>query len=192
MQLTKEKEEFLEKLKNRDRETISELVNKYHKNLIAGARAQKLSEDMADDAVAETWKTFFEKADNFEGRSHVRTYLFGILYNKIREIKRKMNREDLYDDPNNILEANFNKKGFWTYTPSSPEKFIEAADIKEALDSCIKGLSDNQRKIYHLKEIENYSHNEICNLLDFSMTNIKVLLHRARNQVRRCVEGHIN
>ena len=189
--ISAEKKDFLEKLKNRDKDTIAELVNKYHKSLIAGAMAQKLSLERAEDVVAETWKVFFEKADNFEGRSHIRTYLYGIMYNKIREAKRKLMREDLYDDPNKILESNFNEKGFWTYRPSTPDKFIEAADIQGALDECVKDLSDNQRKIYYLKEIEDYSHNQICNLLDFSMTNIKVILHRARNQVRRCVEGRI-
>ncbi len=186
-----EQDDFLENIRNKDRETISYIVNKYHKDLMAGALAQKLSIGSAEDAVAETWKTFFEKADNFEGRSRVKTYLYGILYNKVREIKRKLNKEDFYDDPNNVLESNFDAKGFWTYRPSSPEKFIEATEVQEALDECMEGLSDNQRKVYYLKDVESYSHKEICNLFDFSMTNIKVMLHRARNQVRRCVEGRI-
>lgn len=181
--------EFIDLLRQRDHGAISMLIDRLQSNLIKGALAQKISMEQAEDAVAETWSTFFEKIENFEGRSQIKTYLFGIMYNKVREAKRKVSRFVEVDDPNDFLGANFNDKGFWTYTPAEPDSFIQATELKSNLDDCLGGLSDNQRQAFYLKEIQGDSPKDICEELKVTMANFKVTLHRARNQVRRCVEG---
>lgn len=191
LETPKDHNSFLEALKGRDRKAIDELVRTHHEYLIRGALAQKMSLDEAEDVVAATWSIFFEKIENFEGRSQLKTYLFGIMYNKIREHRRFAQRFVEIDESSDILNSNFDEKGAWAYTPSDPDQFIHAMELQGALKDCMKHLSDKQQKVFYLKEIHEEETQNICELLNISKTNLKVILHRSRNQIRRCVEGFI-
>jgi RNA polymerase sigma-70 factor (ECF subfamily) len=58
-----------------------------------------------------------------------------------------------------------------------------------ALERCLEALSTRQRLAFVLKEVDGLSHAEICNVLDLSLTNVGVVLFRARNLLRECLEG---
>lgn len=182
-------EKFLLSLKKRERGAVNSLISEYQLSLIKGALSHKISFEHAEDVVAETWETFFSKIEDFERRSTIKTYLFGIMYNKVRELKRKQNRFVEVEDPQDMLGSNFNAKGFWAYTPSNPDDFIKAAQLKNSLEICLEALTDNQRRAFYLKEIEGENTKDICESINISLTNFKVTLHRARNQIRRCIEG---
>jgi len=181
--------DFIASLKRREHRSISMLITEYQTNLIKGALASKVSMEQAEDVVAETWGTFFEKVDKFQGRSQIKTYLFGIMYNKIREARRKSSKLVEVEDPSDLLGSNFDSKGFWAYTPAEPDSFVQATELKGKLEGCLEALNENQRRAFYLKEIEGESPADICKEINISMTNFKVTLHRARNQIRRCVEG---
>jgi RNA polymerase sigma-70 factor (ECF subfamily) len=182
-------EGFISSLKRREHKSVSELISEYQSFLIKGALSHKLSMEQAEDVVAETWGTFFEKVENFEGRSKIKTYLFGIMYNKVRETKRQQNRFVDIEDPQDLLGANFDEKGFWAYTPAEPDAFIQATELKSNLDICLEALNDNQKRAFYMKEIQGESTSEICESIGITLSNFKVTLHRARNQIRRCIEG---
>jgi RNA polymerase sigma factor (sigma-70 family) len=55
---------------------------------------------------------------------------------------------------------------------------------------CMDKLSDKFRNIFVLKEIEGLTSEEICKEMDIKPTNLWVILHRARNQLRKCLETH--
>ena len=67
--------EFIQLLKEKNHDAFTSLIDAYHDALFYGALKSNLSEDQAEEVVQSTWVTFFEKAENFEGRSHIRTYL---------------------------------------------------------------------------------------------------------------------
>ena len=182
-------EEFLNSLRNREHKAISQLIESYQLPLTKGALAHKVSIEEAEDIVAETWGTFFEKVENFEGRSKLKTYLFGVMYNKVRELRKKTKKYVNFEDPLDMLGSNFDKDGFWAYTPTEPDAFAEAHELQGTLDGCMDSLTENQKRIFHLKEVEGKSSNEICEIIDISNANLKVSLHRARNQIRRCIEA---
>lgn len=182
-------EEFVSSLKRREHRSVSRLISEYQSFLIKGALSHKLSAEQAEDVVAETWGTFFEKVDNFEGRSQIKTYLFGIMYNKVRELKRQQKRYVDAEDPQDLLGANFNDQGFWAYTPAEPDAFIQATELQSSLDICLEALNDNQKRAFYLKEIVGESTTDICDSIGITLSNFKVTLHRARNQIRRCIEG---
>ena len=136
-----------------------------------------------------TFVTFIEVAPRFEGRSHVRTFLFGILYKKIAEARRKAKREQQTDPIEDVMESRFKADGSWQRAPRVADLQLHDAEIRQAIDGCLERASTQQRLAFALREVLGFTTEEICNILDVSRTNLGVLLYRARNRLRECLEA---
>jgi RNA polymerase sigma-70 factor (ECF subfamily) len=183
--------EFIDKLKSRDSLVITQLVDQYHEALFKGAIKQGLASDQAEVVVQNTWGTFFEQIERFEGRSHIRTYLFGIMYNKAKETFRE-NKKYTGDYDESALEKIFTKEGSYDSPPKSPENWMQSNEFFIILGEELKKLPENQRVAFTLKEIEGESTQDICNILGVSNTNLGVLIYRAKNNLRLALEKSLN
>lgn len=179
---------FIEKIKKRETSSIESLVKSYTKQLMNAAFGLGLSESDADELVQSVWVTFFEKVPNFEGRSHIRTFIFGILYNKAKELKRDRHKYTSDDPFEEIMSDKFNEKGQWINPPIDPEKFLENAQTLEIIQQCMEQLPLQQRMVFHLKEVLGNTTEEICNIIEVTTTNLGVLLYRSKNKLRDCIE----
>lgn len=182
-------DDFLKRIKDRDHNAIEELVNMYHQTLFKGALKQRLSQDQAESVVSDTWGTFFEKVENFKGNSHIRTYLFGIMYNKIKELWRS-NKKYTTDHSDEEIDNLFNKDGSHATTPLDPSDWLQSNQSLEIIIKAIERLPENQRIAFTLKEIEGESTENICNILNVTSTNLGVLIYRAKNTLRKSLEEH--
>lgn len=180
--------EFLELVRKRDDSAIESLVRAYTSHLRNGALGMGFDTEASRELVQDVWITFFEKAPTFEGRSHVRTYLFGILYNKVREKRRERRFEELDEAVDRLFDARFDGSGHWLVRPVEPEKFVLGLETDSIISKCLEGLSQPQRMAFVLKEIEDSDSGEICQTMGVSVTNLGVLLYRARNRLRECIE----
>ena len=134
------------------------------------------------------WGTFFEILPGFKGKAHVRTFLFGILYNKAKEFHRERGKASTqpFDE---IFDQRFDgETGSWSQPPMNPERFLEAVEAADHIQACLDELPLNQRMAFVMKEVDGASTEEICKILDVSATNLGVLLHRSRNHLRECIE----
>ena len=181
--------DFLKKLKVRDNEVVALLFNQYHRILFKGALKQKLSTDQAEAVVADTWSTFFEKIENFKGNSHIRTYLFGIMYNKIKELWRS-NKKYTDDYQEYEIDQLFLEDGSYKGTPQDPANWIQSNQTLEIIQHALEKLPENQRLAFTLKEVEGESTENICNILGVSSTNLGVLIYRAKNNLRFALEEY--
>ncbi|MGE4131461.1 MAG: RNA polymerase sigma factor [Bdellovibrionales bacterium] len=182
--------EFLEKIQNRDNEAVELLVRTYTEALFKGALGLGFDPNSAEELVQSVWTTFFDVAKGFEGRSHVRTFIFGILYNKASEIRRDQKKVHASgEEIEQIVNARFAEDGHWAKPPINPEQFILASESMDLIQKCIDGLPLNQRMAFCLKEIDDHGSSDICNILGVTVTNLGVLLYRARNRLRECIEG---
>ena len=66
----------------------------------------------------------------------------------------------------------------------SPHETTELSESMVRINQLIASLPEKQRQVIHLRDIEGYSYNEICEILDLDMSQGKVNLFRARNSVR--------
>src|ERR671910_832741 len=66
----------------------------------------------------------------------------------------------------------------------TPHESTEADESMERINQFIAALPDKQRQVIHLRDVEGYSYNEICEILELDMNQVKVNLFRARNAVR--------
>lgn len=170
------------------RESIQEAVDRYTDALLAAAYAIGWGASDAEDLVQDTFLTYLEKADRFEGRSSLKTYLTGILYNKSLEKRRHKAREVARDPVDDVFEQRFSSVGVWRTRPRGPEDLALSKETAALIDTCLEGLTPAQRMAFYLREIEQTSTEEACNILDVTVTHLGVLLFRARNRVRECIE----
>jgi RNA polymerase sigma-70 factor (ECF subfamily) len=178
----------VEDLRARKLETLNTLVTENLPTLLAGALAIGLSRPDAEEVVQETFVAFLSGLDRFEGRSSVRTYLFGILYHKASNLRAKARREEGQDDIEAVVDARFDAAGMWARPPRGPEAVALDSEIRGWIERCSEGLSDDQRAAFFLKEVDGEEPEAICNVLGVSTTNLRVLLHRARLKLRECLE----
>jgi RNA polymerase sigma-70 factor (ECF subfamily) len=134
--------------------------------------------------------TFIEAADRFEGRSHVRTWLFGILYKKIAEARRQSGREERMEEIDETTNQIFDARGQWVRPPRQADMDLEDAEIRAQIEKCLEEAPTRQRMAFVLREISGLSREEICKALEITVTNLGVLLHRVRNLLRECLEKH--
>ena len=148
-----------------------------------------LPESEAEELVQASFAAFLEAARRFEGRSSVRTFLFGILYRKVLEQARRGGRELATDPADQVFEGRFNWWGHWSQAPAGPEREADVKEIAELIAQCLENLTDSQRAAFQLKEIDREPSAAIRNILGVEGTHLRVLLFRARNKLRECIEG---
>ncbi|MFN8006796.1 MAG: sigma-70 family RNA polymerase sigma factor [Terriglobia bacterium] len=181
--------ELLNQLRSKEPHTLAAVVGEHTRPLYRAARGMGFHEEEANDLVQDVFTTFLETLDHFQGRSQIRTWLFGILHRKGLERWRERYREQQNDPIDEVFESRFDKQGNWTRPPEDLQRLMESKEIGEAIRRCMEGLPAVQREVFVLREMEEFETSEICKILDISVTNLSVLIHRARNRLRDCIEA---
>ena len=176
-------------IRSRDPAALEAVARENIGPVLRGARAAGLSGADAYDVVQEALLVFVQKADRYDGRASVRTWLFGILFNKIAERRRAVAREETVDDIDAVVDARFDARGQWIKPPRSPDAELAAGQAMKMLEECLDQLPERRRVAFVLREVEQLEMDEVCNVLDVSRNNLGVLLFRARNALRECLES---
>ncbi len=176
------------RIRERDPEVLQAVAQAYVAQIFRSARGAGLNSEYAEEVTQATFTTFIEKAAGFEGRSHVRTWLFGILYNKIAEARRHLTRERQMDEIDDVVERRFDSNGSWVNPPRPVDIQLYASEIREILEDCLQTVSTQQRMAFVLREVEGFATDEICKILEVTPTNLGVLLYRVRNTLREYLE----
>lgn len=178
-------------LRARKAEAITALVEAHSESLVAAALGWGFSEADAEELAQDAFVAFLESVARFEGRSSVKTFLFGILYNKAREAWRRRAREVSEEDIEKAFEERF-RWGVWTRFPKGPEQEALNAELKAWLAECSERLSLRLRTAFYLKAVSGESTEEICRIMAVTPGNLGVLFFRARNALRECLEKKAN
>jgi RNA polymerase sigma-70 factor (ECF subfamily) len=179
--------ELLALLRRRDPATLRRIVDEHARRLYRAARGMGLQPAEAEDAVQDMFLTFLRRLDQFEGRSEVSTFLFGILRHKVRERRRDLprNREQPIDD---LLEGRFDADGRWLSSPVAPDRATASREVGRAVRQCLDDLSPLQREVFHLRQVEDLPAAEVGDLVGERDNHVGVLLHRARLHLRDCLD----
>lgn len=152
-------------------------------------------QEIAKDLVQETFFSGIKSKDNFRGQAAERTWLVSILKRKIIDHYRKINSAKGKKEVRMSFYEEGEKKGRWIEERvpqnwgNNADSAIENEELKETLETCINSLPEKYRIVFKLKTIEHYETDEICNALDISPSNLWVIIHRARIQLRQCMEN---
>jgi len=179
--------ETVTKLKSKDSQTLEALVRQYSSHLYNAAKGMRFSDQEAEDICSTTWMTFFDVVEKFEGRSHIRTYLFGIFYNKCKEWRRTEWKFESSDSIDQIVDSQFLENGHWKGQPHDPFAHSENLEFNRFFKECMNNLNDLMREVFRLKEVEQLESSEICHILQISDTNLRQVFSRSKNKLRNCL-----
>lgn len=175
------------RLQSGEAAAIELVVQAYLPQILRAARGAGLDPLQAEDVTQATFATFIETAARFEGRSHVRTWLFGILYRKVFELRRGTARDRRMDPLDDQMEHRFDANGSWQIPRPAADTRVYAREIRAHLATCLDQIGFAHRQAFMLREVHGFSTDEICKILDVTTTNLGVMLHRARTRLRECL-----
>ncbi len=156
--------------------------------------AKVLSAEVAEDLVQETFLSALKSKDNFRGNSTEKTWLIAILKRKIIDYYRKKTRDNkiITEDYPSPFHSSGANEGSWIESRAPAEWDMKALDgddeFMKIFKYCLSLLSPKAAAVFSLKNIEDCSSDEICKELDVSLSNVWVLLHRAKLKLRDCIE----
>lgn len=156
--------------------------------------------NLAEDVVQETLLAALESRNRFEGASTERSWLVGILKHKVIDHFRRISREFPVENVEPFGEEfaeTFDEKDHWksdTTGPcewaADPALLVERKEFWDVLTRCLSRLPGRMANAFSLREIDETDSRMICDTLNISASNLWVLLHRARMQLRACLETH--
>ncbi len=207
--LTSDEQRLIAGLKRGDEGAFDELVNKHHGALIRMAMGHVADREVAEEVVQDTWMAVIESLNRFEGRSSLRTWIFGILIHKAKDrgVREKRHTTfsafESYDDDQDeaVDPSRFQQSGdwagHWAFPPQpwddqTPEKLLASQQAVNAMNKAIEALPKTLKEVLVLRDVEGVEVQEVCELLKITETNLYVRLHRARERVRAAVETFLD
>lgn len=181
--------QFLNLLQKQDHEAITKIVEAYSTHLFNAALGMGFAPDQAKEVCHAAWATFFEAVSRFEGRSHIRTFLFGILYNKAMEHRRASKKFESADPIEDYFDQCFDETEHWISAPQDPHRYSEDKEIMNIIERCLEHLPFQQRAVFMMKEVMGEEPEAICNELSISSTNLRQLLFRGKGRLKKCIDG---
>jgi len=195
-------------LRNGDEAAFTRLVADYHNTLVRLATVYVTDRAVAEEVAQETWIAVLQGISRFEGRSSLKTWLFRILTNRAKTRAQREGRyvalsafEELDANEPSVSPDRFNPGADPLYphhfTPipqrfdEIPEERLLSQETLAVIQRAIEMLPPNQRQVITLRDIEGWSSADVCNVLEISETNQRVLLHRARSKVRQGLEDYL-
>jgi RNA polymerase sigma-70 factor (ECF subfamily) len=194
-------------LRRGDADAFATLVDRHSRAMIRVAMAYVPSRAAAEEAVQETWIAVMRGIAGFEGRASLKTWMFRILVNVAMRAGARERRSLPFSalaeaentgepsvNPDRFLPADHELfPGHWAIMPSrwpTPEEGLLAGETREVIAAAIAGLPVAQRTVIALRDVEGWSSEEVCEALEISAGNQRILLHRARSRVRNAIEDY--
>lgn len=195
-------ETLLAGLRSGDAGAFAVLVDGLHGRLLALARTFTSSGALAEDIVQETWLGVIRGLPGFEGRSSVRTWIFQILVRRARTMAAREARRPCVplaeerEGSDAEWSPGMGRIGLWEESPVpwnlvDPDVVLGMRETLEIVRAAVARLPPLQQQVVLLRDVEDVRPAEICNILDISETNQRVLLHRARAGIRRALDRYL-
>jgi RNA polymerase sigma-70 factor, ECF subfamily len=200
---------LVEALRQGDPDAFATLVDANSRWMMRIALSHVSSRASAEDAVQEAWLSCLRGLDGFEGRSALKSWLFVIVTNCARRRAERdsrsvpfselARREAERSEPEPLEDRFFADShprwpGGWTtftHWEGLPEQRLLASEVSARIESAAARLPDGQRTVFLLRDVEGWSSEDVCNALEISGSNQRVLLHRARHAIRADLEDYL-
>ena len=177
--------------------------------LLRVARLYVASDAVAEEVVQETWLAVLQGIARFEGRSSLKTWIFRILANRARTrgereartvpfsalVAEEVEGTEPAVAPERFCGASDAYPGHWSVPlprwGDDPEQWVTSNETLTFLFHALEALPQAQRAVVMLRDLREWSSEEVCSALGLTEANQRVLLHRGRSRLRGALEGHL-
>ncbi len=188
--------ELLARLRAGDEQAFVTLVARHNASMMRLAGSFVSNRAVAEEVVQDTWLGVLRGLDRFAERSSFKTWLLCILVNRARSTGVRERRSVAVGDAGPVVDrSRFDASGAWM---SPPEHWVEDSDdrllaqgLSEELRAGLEGLPARQREVVMLRDVDGLNGHEVCEVLDISEANQRVLLHRGRSHLRQVLENRL-
>ena len=178
-----------------------EWFDRYADYLFSYARRRVREASAAEDLVQETFLAALSANQSFSGKSSEKTWLTGILKHKIYDYYRKNNHQNDVAAETDLAAEDYlferadEWDGHWNdrfapaeWNGASPFGAVEAGEFQTVFSGCLNGLPERVAGVFVLREVDDLTGAEICEMLRITANNYWTMMHRARLHLRRCLE----
>ena len=198
---------LLARLRGGDERAFETLVERLYPTMLAVARHHVSNRAVAEEVVQEAWLGVLKGLDRFEGRSSLKTWILRILVNTAKTRGARDARtvpfaslapvgEEPAVEPERFRGPDDPFPGHWRAYPGNwqrlPEEELADRETLDIVLSTIQQLPPPQRLVITMRDIQGCDAAEVCEVLDVSEGNQRVLLHRARSKVRSALERQLD
>lgn len=171
------------------------LVARYQQAMLHLARSFVPNQAVAEEAVQDTWLGVVRGIERFEGRSSLKTWLFRILVNRACSASAREHLDTPVESLHVVDPSRFDSQGQWAdpverWTEDADDR-LDAATLIPILRSALDDLPPRQRQVVVLRDVEGFSNDEVCAVLDITSGNQRILLHRGRSTLRTILEDDL-
>jgi RNA polymerase sigma-70 factor, ECF subfamily len=199
-------QEIVGALRKGDEHAFRDLFDQTYPMMKRVARGYVDSEAVADEIVQEAWVAVLTSIHRFEGRSALRTWIFSIVVNQAKSHAARERRtlplscvgmsdaDQPAVDPDRFQKDDDAWPGHWATPPrpwGKPDRRLLSLEARSRLKAALAELPERQRLIVGLRDVEGFSAEEVCDLLNLSHENQRVLLHRGRSRLRSALAEYI-
>jgi len=192
--LSKSEKLIIEKLLAGDETTFETIFTQYYALMYSVAQSIA-GPSIADEVIQEAWISALRALPKFEGRSSLKSWLMRIVANEAKTRRRKEARSVSLEAMQDTwaTDPRFDERSHWV-DPSSqwhgdtPEDLLVAKELKTCIQKNLDKLPENQKVAMQLRDSGGLSMDEICNILEVSPSNLRVLLHRGRDRVLQVID----
>ncbi len=178
--------------------TDAGFINEIRPQMLKFAMQQLRDEQLAEDVVQDALLGALKNQTSFNRQAALKTWVFAILKNKIADALRKKVRDSdrhYATEDEQGVEAAFDSQGHWQkdhmpHAWGEPGAGVITEQFWRVFDSCLNDLPPQQGRLFMMREFIGLETAEICDALDISVSNLHVMLYRARMRLRDCLESH--
>lgn len=200
--------DLVRRLRGGDHRAFAEIVGGWSPMMRRVARTHVSTDASAEEIVQETWLAVVHGLARFEGRSSLRTWVFRILTNRAKTCGVREARSIPWSsvgpsdtgspavDPNRFRGPDDEYPRHWTVVGAprpwepSPEGAALTGEVLSYLGAALATLPERQRSVVTLRDVNGLTAEEVCEVLEITAANQRVLLHRARARLRQALEDY--
>ena len=204
--IVKDESGLIAALRDGDEAVFAQFVDQHTPAMLRMARGYVPTHQLAEEVVQETWIALLKGISRFEGRSSLRTWLFAVVINiakqrAVRE-RRDADAEIAAFTGGTVDPARFRPAddpmwpGHWKERqepaafPDTPEGSVLHTELVAVARRELDKLPERQRMVVSLRDMLGFDSSEVCEMLNVSVANQRVLLHRGRAAVRQALENY--
>lgn len=178
---------LIDKLKQKDETAFKTIVETWQDMVFNTALGIVQSTEDAEDVSQEVFVQVYESIHSFKGEAKFSTWLYRIVLTKSMDHLRKKKRKKRFA----YIQSLFGINNEIIYDPpdfNHPGVALDKKETSALLFKTIDKLPENQKIAFILHKVEGLSYQEICEVMDTTLSSVESLLHRAKNNLKKHLE----